>query len=197
MAITRRMFVLCGCSFGLTSARSALAYKTVDRSTENCKGKAPSVLSTFEQVSLHYEIQDLLARYCYAVDDRDWSSYRALFIADAIIDDTVTGGIKSGVEEHVRYLQRALSKILISQHAISNVVVVEVGACEARVRSTCSCPMVVDLGQGRTQVLFQGLWYHHLFVRAANHWRIKELREEGYWNYNVPVGFEFDMKLSE
>jgi hypothetical protein len=59
---------------------------------------------SFQEVSDRLEIQDALTRYCYAVDDRDWDAYRQLFTSDAVIDDTVTGGIKSGAEE------RCLSK---------------------------------------------------------------------------------------
>ena len=51
--------------------------------------------------------------------------------------------------------------------------------------------MVVDLGEGKTQVFFQGLWYRNRLIRVSEGWRIKELVEEGYWNHNVPSGFKF------
>jgi hypothetical protein len=35
----------------------------------------------------------VLARYCHAVDDRDWETYRTIFTEDAVIDDLVTGGM--------------------------------------------------------------------------------------------------------
>jgi hypothetical protein len=145
---------------------------------------------TQQEISDRLEINDLLVRYCYAVDDRDWNTYRKIFTSDAILDDTVTGGVRSGVEEHVRYLQKALSKILISQHAISTVLFDFEGS-EAKARVHCSCPMVVDLGEGKRQVFFQGLWYRDRIVRTPDGWKIKELVEEGYWNYNLPTGFAF------
>ena len=145
---------------------------------------------SLQEISDRIEIEDLLVRYCYAVDDRDWEAYRNIFAADAILDDTVTGGIRSGVEEHVAYLQRALSKILISQHAISTVLI-EVRGDEAGARLHCSCPMVVDLGGGKSHVFFQGLWYRDKILRTPEGWRISELVEEGYWNYNLPEGFKF------
>jgi hypothetical protein len=135
-------------------------------------------------------IEELMVRYCYAIDDRDWDAYRAVFTADAIIDDTVTGGIRSGVEEHVVYLTRALSKIKVSQHAISTILV-EIDGDEARARSHCSCPMVVDLGKGKTHVFLQGLWYRDRLVRQSSGWRFKERIEEGYWTHNLPRGFKF------
>jgi hypothetical protein len=145
---------------------------------------------SLQELSDRAEIQDVLMRYCYAVDDRDWDSYRKLFTSDAILDDTVTGGIRSGVEEHVTYLTRALSKIRISQHAISTLLL-DIEGDSARARLHCSCPMVVDLGEGRTQVFFQGLWYRNHLVRTTDGWKLKELTEEGYWNHNLPAGFRF------
>jgi len=44
---------------------------------------------TPQAISDRLEIEDVLIRYCYAVDDRDWHSYRAAFTPDAVIDDTV------------------------------------------------------------------------------------------------------------
>ena len=87
-------------------------------------------------------------------------------------------------------MKRALSKILISQHAISTTLL-EISGNEARARTHCSCPMVVDVGGGARQVFFQGLWYRDQLVRTPDGWRLKERVEEGYWNYNVPPGFRF------
>jgi 3-phenylpropionate/cinnamic acid dioxygenase small subunit len=145
---------------------------------------------SLQEISDRLEIEELLVRYCYAVDDRDWNAYRNIFTSDAVLDDTVTGGIRSGVEEHVTYMQRALSKILISQHAISTILI-EVRGDDANVRVHCSCPMVVDIGEGKRHVFFQGLWYRDRVVRTPNGWRISELVEEGYWNHNLPEGFRF------
>ena len=78
---------------------------------------------SLDRISDHLEIEDLLTRYCYAVDDRDWNAYRNVFTADAVIDDRVTGGVRSGLEEHIVYMRQALSKIAMSQHAISTILV--------------------------------------------------------------------------
>jgi hypothetical protein len=136
------------------------------------------------------ELEELLVRYCYAVDDRNWVEYREVFTPDAVLDDTVTGGVRSGVEDHVLYLKRALSHILISQHDISTVLV-DLEDTQARIRAHCSCPMLVDLGSGKTQVFFQGLQYRLRAVRTERGWKFKELTEERYWNHNLPIGFKF------
>ena len=143
-----------------------------------------------QEISDRIEIQDLLVQYCYAVDDRNWDQYRQVFTDDAIIDDTNTGGIKSNVEDHITYMQKALSKILLSQHTISTSLINIIGD-KATVRTHCSCPMKVDLGNNNTQIFFQGLWYYDDLVRTPEGWKIKERYEDGYWNYNVPRDFKF------
>jgi SnoaL-like domain len=153
------------------------------------RGDSDMALS-LQEISDRIEIEELLVRYCYAVDDRDWDAYRNLFTTDAVLDDTVTGGIRSDVEEHVSFMKKALSKILISQHAVSTILF-DIRGDEASARVHCSCPMVVDLGAGKRQVFFQGLWYRDRLKRTPEGWRISELVEEGYWNHNVPEGFAF------
>jgi hypothetical protein len=145
---------------------------------------------TPQEIADRIEIEDVLVRYCYAIDDRDWNIYRSIFTPDAVIDDAVTGGVKSGVEEHVAYLTRALAKVLISQHSISTIKF-EMAGDEAQVRAQCSCPMVVEVGSGKPHVFFQGLWYRNRLVRSADGWKIKELIEEGYWTYDFPPDFSF------
>jgi 3-phenylpropionate/cinnamic acid dioxygenase small subunit len=142
------------------------------------------------QISDRIEIEDVLTRYCYAVDDREWDAYRDLFTPDAVIDDRVTGGLQSGVEEHIQYLRRALSKVLSSQHAISTVRI-ELSANSALVHAHCSCPMVVDQGEAKRHVFFQGLRYRNSLVRTHEGWKISHLVEEGYWTYNMPPNFAF------
>jgi hypothetical protein len=149
-----------------------------------------SMTLTCAQISDRIEIEDVLTRYCYAVDDREWDVYRGLFTHDAVIDDRVTGGIQSGVEEHIQYLSRALSKVVLSQHAISTVRV-DLSVSSANLRAHCSCPMVVDLGEAKTHVFFQGLWYRNSLVRTHEGWKISHLVEEGYWTYNMPPHFAF------
>ncbi len=145
---------------------------------------------SIQHISDRLEIQDILTRYCYAVDDRDWNAYRQLFTPDALIDDTATGRIRSGVEEHIAYMRKALSKVLISQHAISTISVLLNGN-EAEVRSHRSCPIAPNMGEEKRRVMFQGLWYRNSLIRTSESWKIRGLMEEGYWKYNAPDGFKF------
>ncbi|HEX3385538.1 MAG TPA: nuclear transport factor 2 family protein, partial [Mucilaginibacter sp.] len=88
------------------------------------------------------------------------------------------------------YMKKALSRILLSQHAISTLLI-EITNNTAKVRTHCSCPMKVKLENGDTQMFFQGLWYYDTLVRTSGGWKIKDRYEDGYWNYNVPQNFKF------
>jgi hypothetical protein len=145
---------------------------------------------THEQISDRIEIDEVLTRYCYAVDDREWDVYRSIFTPDAVIDDRVTGGIESGIEEHIQYLGKALSRVLLSQHTLSTVHI-HLNGNIAQVRAHCSCPMVVKAGEADNHVFFQGLWYRNSIVRTHEGWKISRLVEEGYWTYNKPPNFAF------
>ena len=143
-----------------------------------------------QEISDRLEIQDLLTRYSYAVDDRDWDAYRRVFTADAVIDYTAFGGPRGGVEDMVAYLPKALTRILSGQHVITNTLI-ELDGDSARVRTVCQCPMVLDLGEGRSQVFFQGLWYRDRLSRTLDGWRIAERIEEKSYTHNVPEDFAF------
>jgi hypothetical protein len=146
----------------------------------------PSTQETSDRI----EIDQLLARYCYAVDDRDWQTYRSIFTQDAVIDDVVTGGIRSGVEDHIIYLQRALTSIRLSQHTISTILV-DINGNSATAKLQCICPMVVAMPQGATQTMILGVRYRDRLSRTDAGWRISELIEESFWHLNVPEGFKF------
>lgn len=143
-----------------------------------------------QEISDRLEIQDLLTRYCFAIDDHDWEAYERVFTSDAIIDDAAAGGFRSGVKQHVSFMKKALSKILISNHQVSpSLIVFENG--EAIVRTKCSCPMVLDMGNGKRHVFYQGLWYRSVAVRTPMGWRIMEHVEHDYWKDQMPEGFTF------
>jgi hypothetical protein len=79
------------------------------------------------------------------VDDRDWETYQTVFTPDAVIDDTVTSGIRSGVEERVAFEEGTIEN-RESQHAISTTMF-DIAGDEAKLRTHCSCPPTV-VGDG-------------------------------------------------
>jgi 3-phenylpropionate/cinnamic acid dioxygenase small subunit len=44
-------------------------------------------MMSVQEISDRLEIEQLLVRYCHAIDERDWDAYRAVFTNEAVIDD--------------------------------------------------------------------------------------------------------------
>ncbi|MET9364217.1 nuclear transport factor 2 family protein [Streptomyces sp. NPDC006632] len=65
-------------------------------------------------------IDELITGYAAAVDDGDWTAYRALFAADGRADYRAAGGIEGGAEEVARWLGETLLVFPVRQHLITN-----------------------------------------------------------------------------
>ena len=63
-------------------------------------------------------IQSLVVAYGFAVDDRDWERWEALFLADASIDYTHSGGITGAPAELAAWMPGALSVFTWSLHSV-------------------------------------------------------------------------------
>jgi 3-phenylpropionate/cinnamic acid dioxygenase small subunit len=135
------------------------------------------------------EIEQLLIRYCHAIDQRDWDAYRSVYTEDATIDD-VSAGPGNSVEAMVEFLSRALDRVVLIQHAISTSLI-EVDGDRARARTICQCPVVLDRGNGETEMFFQGLWYIDELVRTPTGWKIAKRAERDYF-HNMPPDFRFE-----
>ena len=68
------------------------------------------------------EIQQLLARYGHAIDDRDWTAFRALFLTDAVLDYTAVRApeVYNGIDAIMQYFESANHP---SAHHVTNIVV--------------------------------------------------------------------------
>jgi hypothetical protein len=106
-----------------------------------------------QEISDRLEIEQLLIRYCHAIDSRDWDAYRAAYAPDAVIDD-VSAGPGNSVDDMVAFLPWALATVVMIQHAISTSLVT-IDADTAK--TICHCPVVLDRGNGQTRMFFQGL----------------------------------------
>jgi uncharacterized protein (TIGR02246 family) len=63
------------------------------------------------------EIDDLLARYCFAIDLRDWEGLRGVFAPDAVI--TYSGPrVSTGIEEIVAFFRATASAAAATQHLL-------------------------------------------------------------------------------
>ncbi|MGW4032034.1 nuclear transport factor 2 family protein [Streptomyces sp. NPDC004838] len=65
-------------------------------------------------------IDDLITEYAVAVDDADWSAYRALFARDGRADYRSSGGIEGPASEVADWLAESMRIFPVRQHLIVN-----------------------------------------------------------------------------
>ena len=143
---------------------------------------------SLQEISDRLEIQDLLARYSHAVDQRDWAALSQVFTPDAIIDYTEMGGARGTLPEIQVWLAEALSRFKMFQHMVGTSLLT-IDGDTARARTLCHNPMVITR-DGNDHVFFCGLWYRDELVRTPDGWRICSRHEEHGYFHNVPPGLE-------
>ncbi|MFD8009454.1 nuclear transport factor 2 family protein [Streptomyces sp. NPDC058955] len=65
-------------------------------------------------------VEDLVTGYAAAVDDADWTAYRALFTPDGRADYTGSGGIEGPAAEVADWLAETMTLFPVRQHLIVN-----------------------------------------------------------------------------
>lgn len=137
-----------------------------------------------QDMSDRLDIQDLLAKYCDAIDTRDFMALDDVFTADAIIDYTEAGGSKGTVAETKEFLTEALAKFSNMQHMIG-LPLIRIHGDTAHVRTALYNPMILN-NNGKAEIFFVGMWYRDKMVRTKQGWRISERREEACYFHDMP-----------
>lgn len=140
-----------------------------------------------QQLSDRCDIEDLTVEYCHLIDQQQFDKLENIFTEDAFIDYTAMGGIKGSRSEIIQFLDQSMGVFHATQHMISNHQI-QLNGDTAEGRIICFNPMDLNLGEGKNQVFFLGLWYVDKYVRTAEGWRIKERIEEKAYGYNTPKG---------
>ncbi|MGE2835721.1 nuclear transport factor 2 family protein [Mycobacterium sp. SMC-4] len=120
------------------------------------------------------EIENLLTRYCRAVDSKDWPLYRSLFTDDARVDYSAAGLFTGTCDDAVAYLERHQAAISVGMHYVTNV--------ESRVDGGTAHVVAmwfnaVALPHKPDITFFGGRW-HNEMTRTPQGWRIRTLRLE-------------------
>ena len=142
-------------------------------------------MMSLQEISDRLEIQDLFARYSFAIDDRDWDALDEVFTPDAQIDYAETGGAKGSFEKIKRWLPVALERFPKFQHMVATTKL-ELNGDRASSRTILFNPMVHHNSDGSSQTFFIGLWYRDQLVRTDKGWRIAERYEEMAYTHNAP-----------
>jgi ketosteroid isomerase-like protein len=136
-----------------------------------------------QEISDRLEIQDLLARYCDAVDRQDWDAFERIFTPDAVIDYSAMGGSSGGVAVTKKFLADTMPMFASFQHLVGSTVL-DLEGDTARARTICHNPMVWRDGDDPAMFVC-GLWYRDELVRTAAGWRIRLRVEERSYMKNL------------
>jgi hypothetical protein len=123
------------------------------------------------------DIIDVLHRYMYAVDRRDWELLGTCFTEDATVDFSGAGGPNAGAAELVAWLADTMGLFAMTQHTVSNVLI-EVSGDEATGQAYFSNPMTIAHDGGPNDLLFSGGAYDDRFRRTPQGWRIAARRAQ-------------------
>ena len=131
---------------------------------------------SMEEISDRLEIQDLMVRYSYAIDSRNWDALDDVFTPDAHIDYSVFGGSVGNLAETKAFLTEAMPMFTTLQHMVSGTTI-EFDGDTATTKTQCHNPMTMGDAE-KPDLMVCGLWYVDKLVRTPDGWRIKERVEE-------------------
>ncbi|MFI6052838.1 nuclear transport factor 2 family protein [Streptomyces violascens] len=134
-------------------------------------------------------IDELITGYAAAVDDGDWTAYRALFAADGRADYRPAGGIEGPAEEVARWLAETMRLFPVRQHLITNrlVTLQDLGGYpgnRAELRADYLNPMCLDAnGDGSPPApdFESGGRYTFSLVRTDAGWRLRSVTVHEKW----------------
>jgi len=136
---------------------------------------------SIQEISDRLEIQDLITNYCTAVDKKNWKGYREIFLEDASVDYSGSGGLSGSVDEVIDYLdaslgfQKELGFAPTTQHLVGNLELT-LSKDSAKVRCMLYNPIMLGQGEGANAAIF-GVWYT-FEVERKKVWKIKSLSQE-------------------
>lgn len=119
-----------------------------------------------------YEIEQLLYRYAWMADQREWDLMDSIFAEGGTIDYTSTGGKKGPYRETLAWLDRALSGWPINLHFVTNIHIAFEGDV-ARSRCYFFAPMGRQVEGGGQEVITNAGYYFDELVRTPAGWRIR------------------------
>ncbi|HYC21608.1 MAG TPA: nuclear transport factor 2 family protein [Candidatus Bathyarchaeia archaeon] len=134
-----------------------------------------------EEIADRLEIADLLARYCHAIDSKQWELLDGVFTPDARIDYTTSGGIQGRFPEVKDWLAKTLVHFPMTQHLVTNLQI-EIQGDRATSRAYFYNPMGEPKPEGPgLKLFFVGGYYLDKLTRTPAGWRISERFEQQAW----------------
>ena len=134
-------------------------------------------MASLQELSDRLEINDLLIRYTYAVDECDSELLDRVFTPDAEIDYTSSGGIAGRYPEIRAWLAEVLSPFPVKVHYVTNSTV-DLDGDRARARTLVLNVNGVPNPDGTLNGFTVGAQYRDELVRTPDGWRIAVRVEE-------------------
>jgi hypothetical protein len=148
------------------------------RGRSACYGGAMAL--TLNEVADRIAIDELLARYCRAIDTGDWDLLDTIFTPDAVLDYTSSGGIRGTYVAVKPWLAKVLPLFAVRQHYVTNREITIDGDAATSVAYLYN-PMGRRRDDGGLDLFFVGGTYRDRWVRAGDGWRIVERVETEWW----------------
>lgn len=124
-------------------------------------------------------IADLLARYSWALTDRDWEAWTSLFTPDATVDYSTAGGPVGSPSQAAETFSTMMGGFDVSLSSGGNVAIDFVDGETATVRSVYTMMMRIPGAQGAAPTYMQASgWYNDTVKRTTNGWRIQKRFEQ-------------------
>jgi hypothetical protein len=136
---------------------------------------------TAEQVADRAEIHDVIVRYGWAIDTKDWALLDECFTDDAHVDYSSNPGGKVGPYREVRgWLEKVMSAFPVTQHLMANIDV-RLDGDTAKVRTMVTNPQGAATSEGPLHFFYVGARYEDDFARTPDGWKIKNRVETTLW----------------
>ena len=124
-------------------------------------------------------ISDLLSRYTWALSDRDWDAWVAVFTPDAHVDYSTAGGPVGDPVSAAETFKGMMSMFDLSLSSGANVTISFTDADAAKVRSMYTMTMRIPGADGAQPTYMQASgWYLDTVVRTSNGWLISNRFEQ-------------------
>lgn len=131
-----------------------------------------------QELTDRLDVAEVLARYCVALDTRDWDLLEQVFAVDAACDYGSIG-TPQGIPAITAAIRGTIADLDATQHLTGNVLVEIDGD-----RATASCYLIsqhVRRGQVGGEEYMIGGRYHDELVRTPPGWRIRTRRLDRMW----------------
>ncbi|MFM1751285.1 MAG: hypothetical protein RL119_247 [Actinomycetota bacterium] len=124
-------------------------------------------------------IADLMARYSWALTDRNWEAWKNLFTADAQVDYSTAGGPVGTPAQAAESFLAMMGGFDVSLSSGGNVAIDFVDADSATVRSVYTMMMRIPGADGGAPTYLQASgWYNDTVKRTGSGWRIHQRFEQ-------------------